>query len=133
MDVVSGDVVIDPAVPEATVNVVLSASSFASGHPKRDGDTRSAKFLHADEYPELTFLAGTLTRNGDRWALEGELTVRGTTAPATLSIESIETDRGGFRGRATTRIDRYAFGVTAAKGMAARYLDVELSVGAEAV
>jgi len=37
----------------------------------------------------------------------------------------------GFLDRATARIDRYAFNVTAAKGMAARHLDITLSVTAQ--
>jgi hypothetical protein len=49
----------------------------------------------------------------------------------TLAIESVETAGQGFVTRATTRIDRYAFGVTAAKGMAARYLDVVLTAAAD--
>jgi hypothetical protein len=32
----------------------------------------------------------------------------------------------GFRATATTRIDRYAFGIAAAKRIAARYLRIEL-------
>lgn len=48
-----------------------------------------------------------------------------------LAIESVQAAGNGFRARATARIDRYAFGVTAAKGMAARYLDIDLAVAAE--
>jgi hypothetical protein len=44
---------------------------------------------------------------------------------------SIEAAESGLRARATTRIDRYAFGLTAAKGMAARYLDIDLTAAVE--
>ena len=46
-------------------------------------------------------------------------------------IDRLETLDSGFRVRATARVDRYAFGLTAAKGMAARYLDIELKVAME--
>jgi len=59
------------------------------------------------------------------------LEVRGVSQPVTLVIESVETAGAGFRARATTRIDRYAFGLTAAKGMAARQLNIDLTATAE--
>ena len=57
--------------------------------------------------------------------------MRGVSQPVTLVIESVETAGAGFRARATTRIDRYAFGLTAATGMAARHLNIDLSATAE--
>jgi polyisoprenoid-binding protein YceI len=61
-------------------------------------------------------------------SLDGELTVRMVTKRVTLSIDSVETTGMGFlaTATATARIDRYAFGITAAKGPAARYLTVGL-------
>jgi hypothetical protein len=58
--------------------------------------------------------------------LEVGVTVRMVTGTVTVSIDSVETTGMGFRATATTRIDRYAFGIVAAKGMAARYLTIEL-------
>jgi polyisoprenoid-binding protein YceI len=65
--------------------------------------------------------------------LAGELTVRDVTSPVTLAIASVELAGADFQARATARIDRYAFGVTAAKGMAARYLDITLTASATPV
>jgi polyisoprenoid-binding protein YceI len=59
------------------------------------------------------------------------LEVRGVSQPVTLVIEPVETAGAGFRARASTRIDRYAFGLTAATGMAARHLNIDLSATAE--
>jgi polyisoprenoid-binding protein YceI len=76
----------------------------------------------------MTFRAhrpGALKRSDGPVSLDGELTVRGVTKPVTLSIKSIEVTSKGFRATATTRIDRYTLGLTAANGMAARYLTVE--------
>jgi polyisoprenoid-binding protein YceI len=133
MQVAAGEIVVDPAAPEATVAVTMNAASFSTGNVRRDGDVRAAKFLNVVEYPEVTFRAGMLTQTHGRWTLTGELTVRGAGRPATLEIESVETIGRGFGVRATTRIDRYAFGLTAAKGMAGRFLDVDLTAVAEPV
>jgi hypothetical protein len=51
-------------------------------------------------------------QDGEHWTLAGELTVRQVNSPVTLTVESVEPAGAGFRARATTRIDRYAFGLT---------------------
>jgi polyisoprenoid-binding protein YceI len=63
--------------------------------------------------------------------LSGELTVRDVSRPVTLAVGPAEPDGNGFRVRATARIERYAFGLTAAKGMAARFLDIDVTAVAE--
>ncbi len=131
MAITAGQISINPAALHATVTATISAASFSSGNHARDRDVRSPRFLHADQYPDITFRAGALGYDQGRWMLAGELTVRGVSKPVTLAIESVEETGPGFRAHATTRIDRYAFGVTAAKGMAARYLDIDLTAAAE--
>jgi polyisoprenoid-binding protein YceI len=131
MAVTGGEITIGPAVGQASVTAVVSAASFHTGSRLRDRDIRSAKFLDAGQYPDITFRAGTLSHDRGCWVLPGELEVRGMSRPVTLTIESVERTGPGFRAQATTRIDRYAFGVTAAKGMAARYLDIDLTAAAE--
>jgi polyisoprenoid-binding protein YceI len=131
MEVVAGEITVDPAAGQATVTAVVSAASFHTGSRLRDRDVHSAKFLDTGQYPHITFRAGTLRRDSDGWTLAGELTVREVSKPVTLTIESAEETGPGFRAHATARIDRYVFGVTAAKGMAARYLDINLTAAAE--
>jgi hypothetical protein len=60
----------------------------------------------------------------------GRRAVRRVSSPVMLAIDSVEPAGAGFRARATARIDRYALGVTPAKGMAARHLDIDLAVAA---
>lgn len=131
MAITSGEISIDPAVPHAAVTATISAASFSSGNRARDRDVRSPRFLDADQHPDITFRAGTLSHDQGRWVLVGELTVRRVTSPVTLAISSVEPAGAGFRARATLRIDRYAYRMTAAKGIAARHLDIDLTVTAE--
>jgi polyisoprenoid-binding protein YceI len=130
MDIVGGEVDVDPAVPQATVTAAIAAASFTTDNPRRDDDIRSPRFLHADKYPELNYRAATLTRDHGRLTLAGELTVRDVTRPVTLEIDSVERSGRGFNAHATTRIDRAAFGLTTAKWMGGRLFDVELTVAA---
>ena len=64
----------------------------------------------------------------DGLALTGTLTVRNVTMPVTLSIERTAARARWFNARASMRIDRTEFGVTAYRGMAGRYLDMTIEV-----
>jgi polyisoprenoid-binding protein YceI len=134
--IIGGVIDLDPAAPRADVTVTINAAGFNTGNAKRDADVARPRFLNADRYPEMTFRShrpGALKRSEGRVSLDGELTVRGVTQPVNLSVDSIETTGTGLRATATTRIDRYAFGLTKGKGMAARYLTVELVAVAESL
>jgi polyisoprenoid-binding protein YceI len=67
---------------------------------------------------------------GDGWVLRGQLTARGHSAPVELAVIESRGSGDGLALRATTRIDRYAFGLTKKKGLAARYLDLEITAQA---
>jgi polyisoprenoid-binding protein YceI len=68
------------------VSAVIDAASFATGNPQRDKDVKSARFLHVRDHPQITFRSTELVRDGDAWRLRGQITARGTTAPAELTI-----------------------------------------------
>ena len=72
--------------------------------------------------PDLVFTATNAVPTADAWSLTGTLTVRGTTRPSTLTIHSCDPTPHGFHALATTRVDRYAFGLTAMRGMGYRDL-----------
>ena len=98
--------------------------TFRSGNPARDGSVRSARFLDAGRHPVMVFVAGTM--EGD--ALDGALTVCGTTRPVRLPLEVSTLPDGSLQARAAVRIDRTEFGITASPGLAGRYLDLTAEV-----
>jgi polyisoprenoid-binding protein YceI len=120
---------VDVAEPASATDIraEIDAASFRTRNKQRDAAIRSAQFLDAAAHPVITFAAHEL----DGEALTGSLTVRGVTRPVTLTIERIDAAPGAFTARATTRIDRTEFGVTALRGMAARYLDMTVEVRCE--
>ena len=69
----------------------------------------------------------------EAWALHGQLTICGTTAPLDLTIEELEATTAGLRLRATSQVDRYDFGVTKAKGWAGWHLELSVEVVARRV
>ena len=117
---------VEVAEPPAgsTVYVRIDPASFRTGNGQRDDKVRSERLLDVIQYPVITFRSGGL----DGPALTGTLTVRNVTVPVTLSIERITLTPGSFNARASTRIDRTEFGVTAYRGMAGRYLDMTIEV-----
>jgi polyisoprenoid-binding protein YceI len=99
---------------EATIDV----SSIDTGKRRRDVDLRKAGYLAADEHPRATFRSTAVRDTGDgRYALDGELTLRGTTRPVTLDVTPDGLDAGPTGGpaeagfSATTTVDRHDFGV----------------------
>jgi polyisoprenoid-binding protein YceI len=117
---------VEVAEPPAGSNVYVRIDpvSFRTGNGQRDDKVRSEHLLDVIRYPVITFRSDGL----DGPALTGTLTVRNVTMPVTLSIERITLAPGSFNARASTRIDRTEFGVTAYRGMAGRYLDMTIEV-----
>lgn len=127
---ISGQITIaDPPASSAS-SAVIDAASFHTGSDARDKDIKSANFLHVQEHPEITFTSTGVERDGDRWLLRGQITVRGNGAQAELAITEARTGEDGLLIKATTRIDRYAHGLTRKKGLAARYLDMDITARA---
>ncbi|MFD4632311.1 YceI family protein [Streptomyces sp. NPDC058284] len=100
------------------VRLTLRAASLQTGKRMRDDPLR-AKFLDAANHPVITFTSTEVKQvDGARFRVTGDLTLRGTTRPLTLDVESTggESDAdgrllAGFRGGAT--INRKDWGATA--------------------
>jgi polyisoprenoid-binding protein YceI len=126
-----GVVDITNPVGHSRVQVELDAASFHTGNRHRDHDVRSARFLDAGRYPVLTFEATRLEASGAGPRLLGTLTVRDVARPVSLMIQrwTVPANASGpLVVRASTRIDRTDFGLTAARGLAGRHLRVSLEI-----
>jgi polyisoprenoid-binding protein YceI len=120
-------VVADPATG-GSVHAVLDAASFATGNPRRDAAVRSPRFLDVDRFPVMVFDGQDVREHDGHWVITGALTVRGVAAPVTLMLHELHSvSAGQVLVRATARIDRYAHQIAAAKGLAARWLTIEIT------
>jgi len=117
---------VDVAGPLADPGIYaeIEVASFSTGNGQRDSNVRSARLLDAGQHPVITFRSEHM----DGLALTGTLTVRDVTRPVSLSIEQSAVSSGSFTAGAATRIDRTAFGMTAYRGLAGRYLDMTVEV-----
>jgi polyisoprenoid-binding protein YceI len=115
----------------SSVQVEIDTASFDTGSGQRDRDVRSPRFLDAERYPSMTFTSERLDRSEGRWTLAGTLLVRDVARPVSLAIERSTVPPGrptSFVVCAATRIDRTEFGLTAAKGLAGRHIDISLRI-----
>jgi polyisoprenoid-binding protein YceI len=109
-----------PERPESsTVRVVLDATSIDTGQTMRDQHLRSADFLETETHPTIEFSSTVIEpRGGDRYAIRGDLTIRGVrrevVLDATLGGVVADWQGGGRRAAfsARTKIDRDDFGLT---------------------
>jgi polyisoprenoid-binding protein YceI len=111
----SGTIEITEPAESSRVRAVMRADSVDTGSKVRDDHLRSADFLDVATYPLIEY-EGTsaVPRGGDRWTVEGSLTLRGTTKPVPLDLTYLGTSPdpwGGQRAafRATAELRRKDF------------------------
>jgi polyisoprenoid-binding protein YceI len=122
--ITAGTVDVTEPLTGSRVHAEIDAASFHTRNPMRDAQVRSSRLLAADAHPVLAFSSEGL----DGQVLAGTLTVREVTRPVSVLAEVTGVSPGSFTARATVRIDRYDFGLTASRGLAGRYLDVTVEV-----
>jgi polyisoprenoid-binding protein YceI len=114
----AGTAHVDAANPAAsTVSLTIQTASIDTGVADRDGHLKSGDFFDAEANPEITFVSTKVERDGDDWAVTGDLTIKGVTKPVTVELESTGSARDpfgnlrvGFEGSAT--INRKDWGLT---------------------
>jgi polyisoprenoid-binding protein YceI len=77
----------DEEHPErSTVSAVIQAASIITNETDRDTHLRSADFFDVEKHPTLRFASTRVRRQGDGFAVEGDLTIREVTRPVTLAV-----------------------------------------------
>jgi polyisoprenoid-binding protein YceI len=74
---------------EPSVSGSIRVASLETLNEERDAHLRSPDFFDVERYPEIGFRSDGIHFNGDdsRFALDGELTIKGVTRPITLDGE----------------------------------------------
>jgi polyisoprenoid-binding protein YceI len=123
-----GRIVVTGQPESSAVQARFAVPSFQSGNGARDAAVLSPRLLDAEAFPSLTFTSTQLIHENGQWTLRGELEVRGVARPAEARITALRADGAALSVRARAVIDRYDFGITAYRGLAARRLTVDLTV-----
>ena len=149
---VHGSLNFDPKdLAASSVEVTIDARKIWTGEPARDDHLRSADFLDAEHFPEITFRGNKVLVIGEvDFQVTGDLTIRGATHPVTLNVHYLgqwqtpwwedgkdhgPRTRAGFV--AKTSINRQDFGVnwndTMDRGGIVVSNTVEITIDAEAI
>ena len=84
---VAGTITVAEDPTESTVDVTIQAASIDTRDEQRDAHLRSPDFLDVEKYPTLTFRSTSIKPlGGDRWSVEGTLTVRDVPKPVKLDV-----------------------------------------------
>ena len=110
-----GEVEVDRTGAPVRARGELDLKSLDTGIARRDTDLRKPRYLDIDRHPAMTWSAGWFTPDGEGgWTAHGELSVRGTTAPLTITgTPEMASDGGCVRVRACGTLDRRTVGLRA--------------------
>ena len=124
---------------DTALRISVGMPSVQSGHPGRDERLQDADYFDSAGHPAMVFESTSVTATDDGWAVDGELTVKGTSQPLRLDAAMTgrrvfpldEKEHIGFV--ATGRLSRVSFGV--ATGVPSEILsdDIELVISAQLV
>ena len=115
--ITSGQIVVGETLEASSVVATLDPATVETGAEQRDGHLKSADFFEVETYPTWEFRSTAVRVDGDDFAIDGDLTIRGTTRPVTLTttFEGGATDPFGaarLGATATVEISRKDFGLT---------------------
>jgi polyisoprenoid-binding protein YceI len=102
----------------ARITATIRTASLDSGQTQRDQHLRSADFFDVERYPEMTFTSTAVeARDGNRYRVQGDLTIKDQTRPITLDVEVEErfndpwgNERVGVT--ASGKLNRQSWGLT---------------------
>ena len=144
---VKGEIHMDETNPDRSfVQAELGVASINTGVEQRDAHLRSADFLDVERFPVVTFrsrrVEGAAPREGARFRLVGDLTIRGVTREIVLDATFEGRGRDPWGGErvsfsATGTLDRREFGLVWNQALESGGLlvsnEVKLHVEAQAV
>ena len=137
---VSGTITV-PADPlKTSAEVVIKAASIDTRVEMRDNHIRSADFLDAEKYPDISFRStGVARHNGTKLTVAGDLTIKDVTRPVELTaeFEGVTTSPAAAGGKQvigfsiTGEIDREDWGITYNMALEAGGFMVSKTIGIE--
>ncbi|MEM1013753.1 MAG: YceI family protein [Planctomycetota bacterium] len=131
----SGTMTYDGTNPSTLqVDITAPLASLDTHNSDRDAHLKSPDWFNAPEHPNVRFVGGSPSDNGDgTMTMQGELTLNGQTNPVTVTVQHLKagnTPRGQRMGLgATFTIKRTDFGVNTMVGENGIGDEITLHVG----
>ena len=107
----------DADITKSSVNATIDVTGVDTGQSSRDADLKSPGFFEVDKFPTAAFTSTSVTKDGNKLAIAGNLTLHGVTKPVVLQAEGPtgpvpgmdHKPHAGFS--ATATLSRNAFGI----------------------
>lgn len=116
---ITGSVVYDETnLDLARIEVSVKIGSLTTRNEQRDAHLKSADFLDAESFPEMTYRSTRVTKRApNNFLIDGDLTLHGVTRPVQLEAETtdeIPSPFGGYKVgvNAKGEVNREDFGMT---------------------
>jgi polyisoprenoid-binding protein YceI len=77
----------DDFTTASTIVFTADINSINTNNEQRDTHLKSSDFFDAARHAELKFIGNKYEQDGDQYKLHGDLTIRETTKPITVSVE----------------------------------------------
>lgn len=89
----TASLVVGETLADVVVEASIDLTSIDTGQPDRDAHLLGTDFFDADRNPTMTFRSTSITQlDADQYDLTGDLTINGTTRPATFRTEFTGTE-----------------------------------------
>jgi len=126
---VAGTAEVNDANPEkGNVDVTIDTRTLKAGNSLSEGELRGSSFFAVTKYPSMHFKSRRIRgKSSTSYEITGDMTVKGITRPIVLHVELQPPNGGGVRQmRATTRIRRSEFGMTAYALLVSDTVEIEI-------
>lgn len=113
----SAELIVDEEnVQNSSIVLMIDAASVDTDNERRDDHLRSADFFEIETYPEIVFKSRKIAKQGEGYAVTGDLTIKDVTKEITFDLEingPIKDPWGNHRvgAEADLVIDRQDYGV----------------------
>lgn len=86
-DTFTADVAIGETAAASSVTATVELASVNTGNADRDAHIQAEDMVDVARRPTMTFRSTSITGDGDRWTLAGDLTIGDVTRPLALDVE----------------------------------------------
>ena len=108
---------VEDSLEGGSISATVDVNSVNTNNVQRDGHLKSDDFFNAEKFPTLTFNSTSIVKNGDKFSITGDLTIRDITQ--SVVFDAIHAGKlvgmgGELRTgvQATTKINRKSFGLS---------------------
>ena len=118
----------DAALARTTVEAVIDTRTLRASVQMAQDELRGADFFDVANYPQMRFKSRSVRpKTATTGEMTGDMTIKGITRPIALNVTLQPPADGGARAfRATTRINRNDFNMTAYAFLVGETVDIEI-------